>query len=429
MTTHKINDFQYGTHYHIEKHKLDNDLNIILFQDASAPTLAYHTWFHVGSRNERDGITGIAHFFEHLMFKETSNYPEGAFDRMLEEAGGKINAATYLDWTFYRESVPKESLDLVCKLESDRMQNVILNQTQLDSEREVVANERRFRVDNNPSGLMYEALYKNAFERHSYHWPVIGWMKDIESISLDDCMTFYKQYYAPNNATVVVVGDFEPSETLETIAKYYQSIPSSNIEKSQIEEEPEQTKEKTTEMSLELSSPRVVMGYRIPNATDPDMPTLELLHTLLFHGRSSRLYRRLVHTEQLATHASGWVNHTKDPGLFIIDIMMKQDKEWKKALDVVDEEIQKVIKDEISQTELNKCKTKVETSFWQQLKTNDDKAQTLGFHELVYKDYRRMFDEIQDLSKVTSDDLKRAAQNYLTPNRRTVVAATPKKGS
>lgn len=425
----KVNDFQFGTHYHLEKFKLNNGLQVILFPDHSVPVFAHHTWFHVGSRNEREGITGIAHFFEHLMFKETTNYKEGEFVRLLEEAGGKINAATYLDWTFYRQSLPVESFDMICKLESDRMQNVILNDKQLNSEREVVANERRFRVDNSPTGTMYEELYKHAFSKHSYHWPVIGWMKDIESIDLDDCMKFYKQYYAPNNATIVIVGDLDKDTVLQTIESYYGDIPASEIEKENIQTEPEQTKEIVLDQELELSSPRVLLGYKVPQATHKDIPTLELLHSLFFSGRSSRLYRRLVHQDQIATSASGWVNHTKNPGLFIIDVTLKQGHNCQEAIDIVDEEFTRLAEQVPEESELQKCKTRIETSFWGQLKTVDDKAQSVGFHETVYGDYRTMFEEINQLAQITPKDVQNACKTYLVPQHRTVVRATPKATS
>ncbi|MCB0271640.1 MAG: insulinase family protein [Bdellovibrionales bacterium] len=423
----KINDFQFGTHYHLEKYKFDNGLQVILFPDKSVPVFAYHTWFHVGSRNEREGITGIAHFFEHLMFKETTNFKEGEFDRKLEEAGGKINAATYVDWTFYRQSLPIESFDMICELESDRMQNVILSQKQLDSEREVVANERRFRVDNNPTGVMYEELYKLAFTSHPYHWPVIGWMKDIESINLEDCMTFYKQFYAPNYATIVVVGDIDTQHTLQTIDRFYGKIPSSKSTHAQLPKEKEQTQQKEMHLELELSSPRVLLGYKVPQATHRDLPTLELLQSLLFQGRSSRLYRRLVHTDQIATHASGWVNHTKDPGLFIIDVALKKDHQCEEAIAIIDDELQKIVNTSIPKEELQKCKTKVETSFWEQLKTVDDKAQSVGFHETVYGDYRMMFEEVHQISSITSEQIQSACKTYLRPENRTIIKATPKR--
>jgi zinc protease len=423
----KVNDFQFGTHIHLEKYQFTNGLTLIVFPDHTAPVFSYHTWFNVGSRNERDGITGMAHLFEHLMFKETKNYAAGQFDRLCEEAGGKINAATYLDWTFYRQSLPVEAFAMMAELEADRMQNMILSQEQLDSEREVVANERLMRVDNNPTGTLYEALYKNAFTKHPYHWPVIGWMKDIQSMSLKQCMRFYENYYAPNNAVIVLVGDLTVEQALKEIDLRYGHIPASDVKPLKVETEPEQTAEISHTIEQEISSPRLMMGYKVPQATHEDIPKLELLHALLFDGRSSRLYRKLVHETKLATSASGWVNHTKSPGLYIIDVTAKPNVDPQEIIALIDQEM-KILQTELAPLdELEKCKTRTETSFWGQLSTTDDKAQSIGFHEIVYQDYRLMFDEIQEIQKLSPEDIQYAAKIYLHPNKRTVVIGQPKK--
>ncbi len=206
----------------IERYRLSNGLKVILLQDPVAPVVSYQTWFNVGARHEREGITGIAHLFEHLMFKETTNLPEGAFSRILEEAGARdLNAWTWYDETVYTQSVPKHYLELVMQLESDRMVNLVLNERQLASEREVVINERRFRSEDDPYGRINEALGALAFDVHPYKWPVIGWRKDIEAISLEDCLLFYRSFYAPNNATLILAGDFDRDAALELVDRYY----------------------------------------------------------------------------------------------------------------------------------------------------------------------------------------------------------------
>ena len=194
-------------------------------RDPSAPVFAYQTWFAVGSRHEREGITGIAHLFEHLMFNQTETHPPGEFDRLIETAGGDTNAATWVDWTYYRDNLPKAELQLAVELEADRMAHLTLGETQVESEREVVANERRFRVEDDVDGFLNEELYKAAFTTHPYHWPTIGWMRDIEAISIDDCRAFYRTYYAPNNATVVLVGDVDEEAALELIDEHYGQDP------------------------------------------------------------------------------------------------------------------------------------------------------------------------------------------------------------
>jgi zinc protease len=201
------------------RYRLENGLTILLLRDRSAPVCAYYTWFSVGSRHEKEGKTGLAHLFEHLMFNETENYKAGEFDRKLEESGAESNAATWVDWTYYHEAVPKDRLPLAVKLEAERMARLVLREPQVKSEKEVVANERRYRVDDDVEGAANELLYKTAFTRHPYHWPTIGWMADIVGFSPEDCGRFYKTYYAPNNAVVVVVGDFVEERLLGLMQK------------------------------------------------------------------------------------------------------------------------------------------------------------------------------------------------------------------
>ena len=183
-------------------------LTVLTLVDRSAPTVSYHTWFRVGSRHERPGKTGLAHLFEHLMFNETRNHPPGDFDRLMERAGAEANAATWTDWTYYYENAPRGALPLLIELEADRMGNLVLRGPQVSSEKEVVVNERKMRVDDDAEGKALELLYRSAFRRHPYRWPTIGWMEDIRAFTVEDCREFYRKHYAPSNATIVIAGDF-----------------------------------------------------------------------------------------------------------------------------------------------------------------------------------------------------------------------------
>lgn len=424
MTYQLLNQFLHGDSK-IKKYVFDNGLKLIYLQDNTAPLFAYHTWFNVGSKDERPGITGIAHLFEHLMFKETKNLKEGEFDRILESEGGSINAATYLDWTFYRECLPKSAFSLAPKLEADRMKNMILSQAQLDSEREVVANERRFRVDNSPSGTMYEQLYKLAFEKHNYHWPVIGWMEDIQSISLEDCIKFYQTYYAPNNACIVVVGDLDENQVLGEITQMYGDIQSSDIPASQISEEPEQIQLKQKEIQLTVSEPKLLLGYKSPSLNHPDHMALTLLQGILFDGKSSRLEKRLVSEKSVCSEAGGWLDQTADPGLLTMSFSLKEETPFKEVLAILDEEIEKIKKHDISEEELDKIKNIYEYSFWSNYSTMDDKAQTLGFYEATTGDFSRAFTDIEKVTKVTPSEIKAAAQKYLREERQTRIRVKP----
>lgn len=422
LDTHRINDDMI-----IQKFKLQNGLKVIILEDHSAPVFAYHTWYNVGSRNERDGITGIAHLFEHLLFKETKNTKEGEFDKILEEQGGSINAATYVDWTFYRDSLPKEAFDIIPKLEADRMQWMILNERQINSEREVVLNERRMRVDNSPDGLMSEALYKLAFTSHAYHWPVIGWMKDIEAITIEDCVNFYKTYYSPNNATIVVVGDLKTQDVLNKINQHYGSIAAAEIPLENIPTEPEQEKERQTKMDLTIPAEKMLMGYKIPGLLHSDFTVLSAINAILFEGHSARLYRKLITDSSIVSEVSGSLDHTKDPGLYTIHVSMNEDHQLSEAKKIIEEELEKLKTNMVSQEELARAMNRVETSFWMSFGTADEKAQNLGFYETSAKDYKKLFQEMDDLKKVSPEDIQRVANQYFSQSKRTVVYAHPKK--
>lgn len=424
---YKIDEHRVNADMLIQKFRLDNGLKVIILEDHSAPVFAYHTWFNVGSRNEREGITGIAHLFEHLMFKETKNTKEGEFDRILEEQGGNINAATYVDWTFYRESMPKEAFHLIPKLEADRMQWMILSDKQVNAEREVVANERRMRVDNSPDGQMSEALYKSAFQRHPYHWPVIGWMKDIEAITLKDCVQFYQTYYSPNNATIVLVGDVDTGDALRRIAEHYGKIPAATIPAETFVAEPEQTEERRVAMQLTIPQEKLLLGYKAPPFLHKDFNVLSVINGLLFEGHSSRLYRKLVSDTNIASEASGSLDQTKDGGLYTVSLTMSEGRKVEEAQKIVEAELEDLKRNLVTEEELARTKNRVETSFWSAFATADDKAQNLGFYELTARDYRTVFSEIQELQSVSREQIQAAAKAYFQNQRRTVVVAKPKK--
>ena len=425
MTATHINQIEFRPGQFVEKYALANGLKVIFFQDSSAPIFAYHTWLGVGSRNERDGITGIAHLFEHLMFKGTKNMKDGEFAKTIEEHGGQLNAATSMDFTFYRESLPKECFDMIPKIEADRLQNMILTDDQVNSEREVVANERRMRVDNNPSGTMYESLFKTSFKLHPYHWPVIGWMKDIETISAKDCLAFHGTYYGPNNACVVVVGDVDREETLKTIEAAYGSIPASNLPQESLPVEPDQTVERRIDLNLPITGEKLLMGYRIPDAFHEDMPALDVLNSIVFDGKSSRLYRKLVAEAQICSNVSGGAHVLRYPGLYIINTSMQKDYEAVEAEQYIYKEFDVLASEDVSDRELEKAVNRLEAGYWRNFRTVDQKAQGLGFYETVMNDYRLLFEEVPKYQSVKKDDLRRVAKRYLRPERRTVITARP----
>ena len=418
-----------GSAMAVQKYRLGNGLTILTCLDASAPVVSYHTWFAVGSRHEQVGKTGLAHLFEHLMFNETEKHPAGSFDRTLEEAGAESNAATWVDWTFYHESIPRDRVGLVIELEAERMSKLVLREPQVTSEKEVVANERRYRVDDDVEGAVSELLYKTAYTKHAYSWPTIGWMADIEAFTTDDCARFYRTYYAPNNATVVVVGDFRERDLLAKIQKAYGGLESADIPVEDVTPEPPQAEERRLSVTKPTATDKLAVAYHGPAFGDVDHVPLTMLCEVLFSGRSSRAHRALVQDEELATELRGWVSTFRDPGLFEIYATARPGRTAEQLLAALDREIARVVAEPVTTAELEKVKAKVELALVQSLETASGKAEQIGFYYTVLGDAAGACARLEAYRRTTRSDLLRVARRYLGNPRRTIIEVHPETSS
>jgi zinc protease len=421
---HKDSTFQYGSVV-VEKFSLGNGLQVILWPDHSAPVFAYQTWFGVGSRHERPGRTGMAHFLEHLMFKETKNQPEGAFDQIMENLGAQTNAATWVDWTYYRAKLPTGNLETVAKLEADRMENVILYDSQVDSEREVVKNERLGRIDNDPDGKLYEELYALAFDKHPYQWPTIGWMADIEAITLDDCLDFYRLYYAPNNAVITIVGDVVVQEALALIQSYYGHMNRQELPVVPHVIEPLQTEEKRKVLSLPVATPRLVCAWHGPALNSPDHAPFTILNEILTVGESSLLYSILATEKEMVSECWGWVPSWRDPGIYEIGMNLRDGTTVEDAEAELDRCLTRVLEGEITEREVEKVKNGLEIMFLRSISDTGNRARGLGNAQVTGTDYRRFFEESAQLNRVTVEQVVAVARKYIKSSNRTVVIVRP----
>jgi zinc protease len=413
----------------IHRYELENGLTILLLRDQSAPVAAYHTWFNVGSRHEKQGKTGLAHLFEHLMFNETESFKAGEFDKKLEESGAESNAATWVDWTFYHEALPNDRLPLAVRLESERMTRLVLREPQVKSETEVVANERRYRVDDDVEGASSELLYKTAFTRHPYHWPTIGWMEDIQGFTPEDCESFYRTYYAPNNAVIVVVGDFQEPRLLGLIQKAYGPIKSSVIPPDDALPEPRQSDLREVTLKKPTPTEKLIVGYHGPALGDADHIPLTVLNELLFGGRASRLYRALVLDTETCIETRGWVSTFRDSGLYEMYGTARAGKTTGEILAILDREIARVVDDVVSTDELARAKARLELSLLQSLETMNGKAEQIGFFETVLGEPAAAFRRLDGYRRATASDLRKAARRYLTGQGRTIVRVLPESGA
>jgi zinc protease len=424
-----VESVPFGKALTIDRYRLDNGLDVLLVVDKSAPVIAYHTWFRVGSRHEKPGKTGLAHLFEHLMFNEVEGLAAGEFDRKMEEAGAENNASTWLDFTQYQEAFPKAQLKVVIGLESARMSRLVLREPQVTSEKEVVANERRYRVEDDVEGAVDELLWKTAFEKHPYHWPTIGWMADIEGFTTEDCKAFYETFYSPNNASIIAVGDFAEDAILGQISQAYGSLPAAKLPVEDIHPEPVQLAERRLEVTKPTPTEKLAIGYKGPALGDYDHSVVSVLLDVMFGGRASRVQQRLVRELELASEVRAHVGPHRDPALIEMFVSAREGKRAEEVLAVIDEEVAKVCKEPVSQDEIDRACARVELGLLSSLETADGKASTIGFYETLLGEPSAAFDRLRIMQRVGPGDVLRVARRYLTPETRTVILVRASGGA
>jgi len=424
-----VEEIALGGRMRLDRYRLGNGLGVLILVDRSAPVLSYQTWFKVGSRNEHEGKTGLAHLFEHLMFNETKHLHAGEFDRLLESAGGETNAATWVDWTMYYENLPASELPLVVRLEADRMVNLVLRDPQVTSEKEVVANERRYRVDDDVEGAVNERLYATAFRAHPYHWPTIGWMRDIQGFTTTDCRAFYRTYYAPNNATVVLVGDVDVEQALRLVQTHYGRLRPARLPRERPTTEPAQRAERRLEMRQPTPTEKLQLGFRAPPFGDYDHAVLTVANEILFGGRSSRLYRKLVSEGEIAADARASLAPFRDPGLYEVWVSLREGHTARQALTIVTQEFERLASRAVGSAELDKAKNRLELSFLQGLETAGGKAEQIGFYETVLGDPARIFGRLAEYRRVTPAEIQRVVRRVLDVRRRTTIVVLPGAGA
>lgn len=409
----------------VEEATLGNGLKIRLIPNREVPTVSLYTFFRVGSRNERPGITGISHLFEHMMFNGAKRYGPKEFDHVLESHGGHSNAYTSNDVTVYYDDFASEALDKVLDLESDRMRSLALSPKMLKSEREVVKEERRLRVDNEVTGRMDEELATLVYKAHPYRWPVIGWMKDIENISQPDCVAYFRTYYAPNNATLFLAGDFDPKAALKQIRRYYGDIPKGPPAPPVIDAEPEQIGERRAEVRHPAQAPSLMVGYRGPPSTDEDTRVLDVLQYILSVGDGSRLVRELVYQQELAVGVSLDWTWRFDPGTVMFYLELKPGADAQRAERALFEQIDRVCQDGVTDRELQKAKNNLRSHLWRELSTNSGRAHALGTYELFLGTWREGLTLADRYQKITAKQVQAAARRYLAPQKRSIVTLVP----
>ncbi len=409
----------------VSEFTLPNGLKILFQQSNKLPLISMYTLYRVGSRNERSGITGISHLFEHMMFNGSKKFGPKEFDRRLESGGGHSNAYTSHDMTVYYEDFAPSLLETVLDMESDRMANLDLNAGMLKSEREVVKEERRVRTDNSIFGRLDEELYAASYQAHPYRWPVIGWMSDIENIKLEDCQNYFHDYYAPNNAVIVIAGDFDTEKTKMLFKKYYSKIPSRKTPDDPQTMEPEQKGEKRIKYKKKSELHNFVLGYHIPGIESDDLIVLDVIQTIFSGGESSIMQKKMIRESDLALYASVDFVWQLDPGLMNVLVQMKPGRTYMEGEQFIDNEFARLCKEEISNEELNRAVSILESDFIYGLQTNSGRAHRLGLSEIMLGGYKKMFNPSIKYSEVTVADVQNVIQKYFKKDNKTIVWLEP----
>jgi zinc protease len=410
---------------------LPNGLKVILLENHKVPEVTFQVWYRVGSRNEDWGKTGLSHMLEHMMFKGTQKVSGEAFSRLIEENGGNDNAFTSKDYTAYFENLSSDRIQVPIDLESDRMHNLVLREEDFRTERMVVMEERRMRTEDSPQSYLAEQIEATAFQTSPYHWPTIGWDEDIERFHLEDLKSYYRIYYNPANAFLVVAGDFRKEEILPRIEKAFGPNPKGPLPDQKKDIDPPQSGERKIYIAREAQLPFIIMGCHVPNIPNPDSYVLEVTAAILAGGKSSRLYQNLVREKQIALSIDADNSFlSRDPDLFTFSAQPLPGKEVSELEKALNLEIEHLQKEPVGNKELEKAKNQLEAAFVYQQDSLFAQAMLLAHYEIT-AGWRTIDDYIPSIKKVTAEDIRRVADKYFYPRNRTVgilLPLPPKEG-
>ncbi|WP_026135820.1 M16 family metallopeptidase [Nafulsella turpanensis] len=404
----------------VKSFTLDNGMKVLVLEDHSIPNANMYLFWKVGSRNEYPGITGLSHFFEHMMFNGSEKYGPKMFDRTMEAAGGSNNAYTTENVTVYTDWFPSSSIETIFDLEADRIANLALDSAMVESERGVVLSERSTGLENSNYRFLNEQVKAVAFMAHPYRWPVIGYESDIKNWTKEDLQRYFETYYAPNNAVVVITGDVDYENVKKLAEEYFGPIPAQEPPREVHTVEPPQLGEKRLVVDKSVSTPNLMMAYHVPETGSEDYYALELMNAILSNGNSSRLYNSLVDQQQLATSVFSYVPESFDPNLLYIYAVAGKGVEETALEEAITAELEKIKTEGVSEKELEKVKNQKLMELYRTLETINGKANTLGTYELFFGDYKKMFTAPEQYQKVTAADIQRVANKYLKRENRTV---------
>lgn len=424
---HSVKDIAPLIEGNVYEEVLPNGLKILLLKDPNAPLAVFQIWYNAGAINDQTGKTGLSHLLEHIMFKGTPKYGPKAFSQMISRVGGVDNAATSEDYAMYYQKLAPDRLNLSIELEADRMRNLIIDPKESLSERDVVMEERRMRTDDDPQSVVYEEVVSTAFKNHPYRRPVVGWMSDLEKITSEDIRQYYRTYYAPNNAFIVVAGNIQTDSILKKIKDEFGSIPKGTEIMPIAFGEPEQMGERRVYVKKEAELPYILIGYKAPNILDEESYALDVLAYILSEGKSSRIYKSLVDEKQVALSAGAeYSNFQKFPFLFFLSGTAAPGKGIDEVEKALYEEVEKIKNTPPSEKEIQKVKNRVEAEYIMDQDSISSQARMMGLCEMI-GDWRLKDRYPEGIRKVTAEDVQRVARKYLIEDKRNVGILIPIK--
>ena len=413
-----------------EEYKLDNGMHVILHQDNSAPVVTTSVMYHVGAKDEDPTKTGFAHFFEHLLFEGSANIARGEFDKIVGSNGGSHNANTTQDRTYYYETFPSNKLEIALWLESERLLHPVINTIGVDTQKEVVQEERRLRLDNAPYGRVAEEMYKRVFVNHPYRWTTIGSMEHLATATLEDFKAFNNLYYVPNNAVLVVAGDFEPEQTKQLIEAYFGPIPrGADIVRKTYVEDPITQPIKGTFYDPNIQLPAILMGYRTPAQTERDAYVLDMISAYLSDGKSSKLYKKMVDEEKTAVQVVALNASQEDYGMYLLGALPVGDNTLTTLTAQIDEEMNKLHTELISERDYQKLQNKFENRYVNSNSSIAGIANSLARYYMLFDDTSLINTQIDIYRSITREEIMEVAKKYLNPNQRVELEYLPESAA
>lgn len=418
----------YAQKVDFQQYTLDNGLHVILHEDKTAPVVVTSVMYHVGAKDENPDRTGFAHFFEHLLFEGTQNIPRGDWFKIVTSNGGKNNANTSDDRTYYYEVFPSNNLELALWMESERLMHPIINQIGVDTQNEVVKEEKRLRMDNQPYGQIFTEVKKNLFTKHPYRWAPIGSMEHLDAATLEEFLAFNEKFYSPNNAVLVVAGDFDPTQAKLWIEQYFGSIPKGQeVIRNVVQEDPIVTQINAEFQDPNIQLPMVVEAYRTPSMKQRDARVLDMISVLLSQGKSSRLYKKIVDQKKMALEVASFNLSQEDYGMYFIYGIPMQGFTAAQIVEEIDSEIEYLQKNLISEHDFQKLQNVIENRYVNENASLEGLAENLASFYLLYGDVNLINSNIDIFRSITREEIREVANKYLNKNQRLILDYVPAK--